>query len=289
MTRRQLAPYLFLAPAALFALAFLVGPMLFALYVSATDWDGIAAPRPVGLGNYLYLFARDPFFLQSVANTFVFAAGSLVIGIPLALGIAAVVVRSRYRAMWRTLFWLPMITNVVAVAYIWRFVFADTSGPLNRLLDLAHLPGPEWLTSMDWAMPSVILASVWMTLGHNVLLFVAGLNEIEPSYHEAAALDGAGPLRLFVHITLPLLRPTLLFVGVTSLITALSSFALMLILTEGGPARATTVTGLYLYDMAFTDQRLGRASAAAYVMAAIILGFRLLQLRLLRRGGVEAH
>jgi multiple sugar transport system permease protein len=138
-------------------------------------------------------------------------------------------------------------------------------------------------------MPSVILVSAWMTLGHNVLLFLAGLSEIDRSYYEAAELDGAGPFRLFRHVTLPLLRPTLLFVTVTSLITALSSFALMLILTEGGPARATTVAGLYLYDMAFTDLRLGRASAAAYVLAAIILVFSLLQLRLLRRGGVEAH
>ena len=289
LSSRGLAPYLFLAPAALFALAFLNGPLLFALFISTGDWNGLGAVRPVGLANNRYLFAQDPFFLRSVANTFVFAFGSLGIGVPLALAIAAAIARSRLQAMWRTLFWLPMITNIVAIAYLWRFVLGDTNGLLNRLLDLLRLPGPEWLTSMDWAMPSVILVSAWMTLGHNVLLFLAGLNEIDRSYYEAAELDGAGPFRLFRHVTLPLLRPTLLFVTVTSLITALSSFALMLILTEGGPARATTVTGLYLYDMAFTDLRLGRASAAAYVLAAIILALSLLQLRLLRRGGAEAH
>lgn len=289
LSSRRSAPYVFLAPAALFALAFLIGPLLFALFVSMTDWDGIGPARPVGIGNYLYLFAQDPFFLQSVINTFVFAAGSLAVGVPLALGIAAAIARSRYQTIWRTLFWLPMITNIVAIAYIWRFVLDDTNGLFNRVLDLLGLPGPDWLTSIDWAMPSVILVSAWMTLGHNVLLFLAGLNEIDASYAEAAELDGAGPIRLFWHVTLPLLRPTLLFVSVTSLITALSSFALMLILAEGGPARATTVAGLYLYDMAFTDLRLGRASAAAYILAAIILGFSLLQLRLLRRGGVEAH
>jgi multiple sugar transport system permease protein len=287
-TSRRLAPYLFLAPAAVFALCFLIGPLLFVLFISTTNWDAIGAPQPVGFANYLYLFTRDPFFLQSVLNTFVFAAGSLAIGVPLSLIVAAVIARSRYQALWRTMFWLPMITNVVAVAYVWRFVLGDTNGLLNRALDLFGLPGPNWLTDPSVAMPSVILVSAWMTLGHNVLLFLAGLNEIDQSYYEAAELDGAGPLRLFWHVTLPLLRPTILFVAVTSLITALSSFALMLIHTDGGPARATTVAGLYLYDMAFTDLRLGRASAAAYVLAAIILAFSLIQLRLLRRGGLEA-
>ncbi|SFS12472.1 carbohydrate ABC transporter permease [Sphingomonas jatrophae] len=286
---RGLAPYLFLAPAALFALVFLVGPLGFALWVSTTDWNGIGAARPVGWGNYRYLFEQDPFFMRSLLNTFLFAAGSLIVGVPLALGIAVLIARSRLQSMWRMLFWLPMITNIVAIAYIWRFLLNDTNGLLNRALDLLGLPGPDWLTGINWAMPSLIMVSAWMTLGHNVLLFLAGLNEIDHSYHEAAELDGAGPLRLFWHVTLPLLRPTLLFVTVTSLITALSSFALMLVMTEGGPARATTVAGLYLYDMAFTDLRLGRASAAAFVLAAIILAFSLAQFRLLRRGGVERH
>ena len=289
LSSRRVAPYVFMAPVALFALCFFVGPLLFAAWISLTDWNGTAAPRFVGLGNYLYLFAADPYFLQSVLNTFVFAVGSLALGVPLALIIAALIARSRAQTMWRTIFWLPMITNIVAIAYIWRFVLNDTNGLLNRALDLFGLPGPNWLTSMGMAMPSIILVSAWMTLGNNVLLFLTGLNNLDRSYFEAAELDGAGPLQTFWHVTLPLLRPTILFVMVTSLITALSSFALMMILTEGGPARSTTVAGLYLYDMAFTDLRLGRASAAAYVLAAIILAFSLLQLRLLRRGGVESH
>ena len=283
------APWLFLAPALLFGLCFLVGPLLFALYVSTTDWDGIGTAHATGLANYLYLFTADPFFVQSVVNTFAFAAGSLALGVPLALAVAALVARSRHQGLWRTLFWLPMVTNIVAVAYIWRFILGDTSGLLNRALAVLGLPGPDWLTTPTLAMPSVILVAAWLTLGHNVLLFLAGLNEIDPVYYEAAELDGADPLRQFWYVTLPLLRPTIVFVGVTSLITALSSFALMLVLTEGGPARSTTVAGLYLYDMAFTDLRLGRASAAAWVLAAIILGFSLLQLRLLRRGGLEAR
>lgn len=289
LSSKRAAPYLFLAPVMLFALCFLIGPLLFALGVSLTSWDGMSPPRMIGADNYVYLFVRDPFFLRSVANTFAFAAGSLLVGIPLALVIAVLIANSRFQTMWRTLYWLPAITNIVAIAYIWRFVLNDTNGLLNRVLDLFGLPGPNWLTGISLAMPSVILVSAWMTLGHNVLLFLAGLTDQDRSLHEAAELDGAGALGAFWHVTLPLLRPTILFVTVTSVITALSSFALMMVMTDGGPARATTVTGLYLYDMAFTDLRLGRASAAAYLLSAIILVFSLLQLRLLRRGGVEAH
>ena len=197
--------------------------------------------------------------------------------------------RSRFQPFWRTAYWLPMITNIVAVAYIWWYILNDTSGLLNRTLDLFGLPGPNWLTDPSLSMFSVILVASWMSIGQNILVFLSGLSEIDETYYEAARLDGANPLQLFWHVTLPLLRPTILFVLITSFITSLSSFVLMLVLTEGGPARSTTVTGLYLYDMAFTDLRLGRASAAAYILFAIIFVISLIQLRLLRRGGVEAH
>lgn len=278
-----------MAPAAIFGLGFFAGPLLFAAYVSLTNWDAATAPTWVGLGNYVYLFARDRFFLTSIWNTFCFAAGSVALGVPAALFAAVLISRARHQTFWRTVYWLPMITNIVAVAYIWWYILNDTSGILNRTLDLFGLPGPDWLTSTSTSMISVIMVSAWLSIGQNVLLFLAGLNDIDESYYEAARLDGANPLQLFRHVTLPLLRPTILFVLITSLITSLSSFALMLVLTEGGPARSTMVTGLYLYDMAFTDLRLGRASAAAYVLFAIILAVSLVQLRLLRRGGVEGH
>jgi multiple sugar transport system permease protein len=230
---------------------------------------------------------HDGFFLTSVWNTLVFAAGSVIVGVPLALIAAALISQSRYQSVWRTIYWLPMITNIVAVAYIWRYILNDTSGLLNRTLDVFGLGGPDWLTSPSTAMLSVIMVASWMSIGQNVLVFLSGLTEIDESYYEAARLDGANPLQLFWHVTIPLLRPTIVFVLITSLINALSAFVLMLILTEGGPARSTTVTGLYLYDMAFTDLRLGRASAAAYILFALIFVISLIQLRLLRRGGVE--
>ncbi len=289
LSSKRVAPYLFMAPVLVLGLAMFVGPLLFAAYVSFTDWDGVASPKWVGLQNYAYLLGRDRFFPTSIWNTFYFAAGSVIVGVPYALLAAAMISRSRYQSFWRTVYWLPMITNIVAVAYIWRYILNDTSGLLNRTLDVFGLPGPDWLTTPSTSMFSVIMVASWMSIGQNVLLFLAGLSDIDESYYEAAQLDGANPLQLFWHVTIPLLRPTILFVLITSVITSLSSFVLMLILTEGGPARSTTVTGLYLYDMAFTDLRLGRASAAAYILFAIIFAVSLVQLRLLRRGGVEAH
>lgn len=289
LSSKRVAPYLFVAPVLVLGAAFFVGPLLFAAYVSFTNWDGVTAPTWVGLGNYEYLFTRDPFFVTSLAKTFYFAGGSVLVGVPSALVIAVLIHRSRWQAMWRTIYWLPMITNIVAVGYIWYFILNDTSGLLNRALDVFHLPGPMWLTSTSTAMISVIIVAAWMTLGQNVLLYLTGLNDIDECYYEAARLDGASPLQLFWHVTIPLLRPTTLFVLVTSLISALSSFVLMMVLTSGGPVQSTTVTGLYIYDMAFTDLRLGRASAGAYILFAIIFAISLVQLRVLRRGGVEAH
>lgn len=286
---RQVAPYLFMAPALLFGVGFFVGPLLFAAYISLTNWDAASAPVWVGLDNYIYLFTRDRFFLTSIGYTFYFAAGSVAAGVPSALLVAVLVSRSKHQSFWRTVYWLPMITNIVAVAYIWWYILNDTSGILNRALDVLGLPGPNWLTSPTFSMISVILVAAWMSVGQNVLLFLSGINEIDESYYEAGRLDGANPFQLFWHVTLPMLRPTILFVLITSLITSLSSFVLMMVLTEGGPARSTTVTGLYLYDMAFTDLRLGRASAAAYILFAIIFAISLVQLRLLRRGGVDSH
>lgn len=289
LSSKRVAPYLFVAPALLLGLGFFAGPLLFAAYVSLTDWDSVSSPHWVGLQNYAYLLGQDRFFLTSIGNTFYFAAGSVLLGVPSALVVAAMIARSRYQSVWRTVYWLPMITNIVAVAYIWWYILNDTSGILNRTLDLLHLPGPDWLTSASTSMISVIMVAAWMSVGQNVLLFLTGLNDIDECYYEAGRLDGANPVQLFWHVTIPLLRPTILFVFITSLITSLSSFALMMILTEGGPARSTTVTGLYLYDMAFTDLRLGRASAAAYILFAIIFAVSLVQLRLMRRGGVENH
>ncbi len=289
LSSKKGAPYVFLAPVFVFGLLFFIIPLGFSAYISLTEWNSVATPRWVGLANYIYLFGHDPFLKASLVATFAFALGMIALGVPTALILAYVISLSRYSGIWRAMFWLPMITNLVAVAYIWKFLLADTSGLLNRMLDVLGLPGPNWLTDPSLSMLSVVVVAVWVSLGHNILLFATGLNEIDETYYEAARIDGADSFKLLWHITIPLLRPTIVFVLITNFITALSSFALMLVLTEGGPARSTTVTGLYIYEMAFSDLRLGRASAAAYVLFAIVLLISLVQLRILRRGGVSGY
>ena len=288
---KQAAPWIFMAPALAFAVVFFILPLVFAFYISLTKWDSLSPPKWVGMDNYTYILSIDPVFWQTFWNTLYFAFGSIVLGVPLAVALAYAFGRSRWQGLWRSIYWLPMITNVVAVAYIWSFVLDDRWGMMNRTLGLLGLGAPGWLTNPSIAMTSVILIFVWMQLGQNMLLFSAGLSDIDESYYEAARLDGASERQVFFQITLPLLMPTTLFVLITNFIAGLSYFALMLALSDGtgGPMRSTTVTGLYMYQVAFSDLRIGRASAMAYVLAAVILVITLIQLRLFRRGGVEAH
>ena len=287
--RPKSVPYLFLSPALLFAAAFFVLPLLVAVYLAFTNFQAFAPHAFVGFRNFSYLLTRDPFFVDTMKHTVVFAIGSLVIGIPLSLLVAYAISVSRYKTVWRCIFWLPMATNVVSVAFEWKFLLDGPTGLVNRILDLLHLPGPSWLGDPRLAMFSVILVFVWMTLGSNMLLLSAGLEGLDESTFEAARIDGANAMQLLLQIALPLLKPTLLFVMTTDLILCFSSFPLMLVLTEGGPAQSTTVTALYMYQMAFGDLRLGRASAAAFILFLMIFAVTMAQLRLFRRGGLESY
>ena len=289
LSSRAVTPWLFLAPVILFGLVFLVLPLGYAAYISLTRWNGLTAPSWVGLDQYAYVLTTDPRFWSTFLNTVTFSFGTIALGVPLAMILAYAFTRAYGQAFWRSIYWLPYVTNVVAVAYIWQFVLDDSYGLVNRVLGLLGLPGPGWLTDPALAMPSVILVFVWMQLGHNLLLFSAGLQSIDESYYEAARLDGANAVQLFTRITVPLLKPTILFVLITNFITGLSYFVLMLVLTEGGPVGSTTVTALHMYNTAFFDLRYGRAAAIAFVLFAFVLLVTLIQLRVFRRGGVESH
>lgn len=287
--KHRYIPYIFLSPAFLFASIFFVLPLGLALYLTFTNFQAFAPHHFIGLRNYEYLLARDPFFFQTMRNTGIFAVGSLAIGIPLSLVMAYTISKSRFKAFWRSIFWLPMATNVVAVAFEWKFLLDGSTGLVNRVLDIFGLPGPGWLSNPKLAMLSVILVFVWMTLGSNMLLLSAGLEGLDESAFEAARIDGASTFSLFLRIVLPLLKPTLLFVVTTDLIICLSSFPLMLVLTEGGPAQSTTVTALYMYQMAFANLRLGRASAAAFILFLLIFAVTIVQMRMFRHGGLETY
>lgn len=285
---KAIAPYLFLAPALLFGLVFLLLPLGFSLYLTFTRWNPLSTPRWVGLDQYRYLLT-DPTFLSTLGNTMIFALGTVFVGVPLALIIAYAFTFSRGRSVWRTLYWLPMVTNVVAVGYLWQYLLDGTYGLVNTLLSYVGINGPAWLSDPGAAMVAVIVVAVWMGIGQNMLLFSAGIEGLNTTLFEAARIDGANAFQVFWHIALPLLRPTMLFVMVTSFIAGMGSFSLILVLTEGGPMNATNVTALHMYQTAFQDLRMGRAAAMAFILFVLIFIVTLVQLRVFRRGGVEAY
>ena len=275
-----------------FFVVFFLAPIATSLYLSFTSWNPLGSPRWMGVQNYEYLLTVDPRFWGTVANTFTFAFGVVFIGVPLALVIAFLLTHSRGKTIWRSIYWLPMVTNVVAVGFVWSFILHPTYGLVNSSLATIGIRGPGWLTDPSTAMVAVIIVAVWITLGHNMLIFSAGLEGIDETYYEAGRIDGANGFQSFWNITLPLLRPTLLFVSVTSFIAGMGSFTLILVMTAqdpGGPLHSTNVTSLYMYQMAFQDLRMGRASAVAFLLFAIIFVITLIQLRIFRRGGVEQY
>ena len=276
------APYLFLAPVLLFSAVFFVLPVIFSVYLSLTRWNPLSEPTWRGLRNYEYIFTRDSAFWDTMVNTFTVAGGLVVIGVPISLVLAAIFAQSRGRTFWRSILFLPQVTNVVAIGYIWQFVLDDNYGLINRALGEMGFRGPDWLSDPTWAMVSVIMVMVWYEAGKNMLVFSAAIDGIDPELAEAATLDGAGPVRVFWSITLPLIRPALIFVTITSFITGMGWFALILAMTGGDPRGATNVTALYIYNMAFEDLRMGRASAGALILFAVVAIIAIFQFRALR-------
>jgi ABC-type sugar transport system permease subunit len=284
--RRALAGYAFVAPALLFLLVFALGPFLFTIYVSLHDWNMLTPVSSMpfrGLENYRYLLVEDPLFLETFKNTVVFAVGNVAISVLLALAVALVLNRRvRFRALWRAAFFLPYVTSSVAISIVWANLYQANYGPVNGILELLRLPTQRFLADPGQAMPSVIAVAVWHGVGYYMIIFLAGLQAIPADVYEAARLDGANPRRLFLTITLPLLRPTLLFVVVVNTIASLQVFDFAFILTGGGPVNATNTLVLYMYDTAFQFLRMGRATAMAVMLFAVIFGMTLVQLRLLR-------
>lgn len=289
MTReRRLAPYLFLAPTIVLGTIFFVVPLLVSFALSFAVWDSLKAPRFVGIANYRYLLTRDPLFYESLWNTARFVGATVIIGVPLAMALAVAFRRSRWKPLWRSAFWLPMVTNIVAVAYVWQFLLADPYGLVNRTLSAIGIAGPAWLADPAWAMSAIILVFIWFHLGQDMMLISAGLDAVDDEVEEAAALDGANRWEVLWHITLPLIRPTMLLVLMTNLVKGIGYFALMLVLTDGGPANSTNVAALHVYRLAFENLRLGMASAAAYLLLAVVMVVLLVQFRVMRRGGLDA-
>jgi multiple sugar transport system permease protein len=283
------AGWLFLAPALLLIGVFFVLPVAASLVLSLTDYDiyAVAAPgnaRVVGLANYARL-AHDSVFWRALGNTFYFALVGGPLTVAVALGAALLVSAKlvRAQAFFRTVYFAPFVTTLVAVAVVWRYLYHPQYGLLNYALGLLGVAPIDWLGDPRWAMPAIILMSVWKNFGYNMLIFVAALQSVPQELYEAAELDGAGPVRRFRHITLPMLGPALAFVGVVTMIGYFQLFAEPYVMTLGGPLRATTSVVLYMYEEGFRWWRMGFAAAIAFVLFVVVAGATALQRRLGRR------
>jgi multiple sugar transport system permease protein len=284
--RRNLTGWSFLAPAGLHLAAFTVGPLVFAGWLSLHRWSLLDAARPfIGLGNYAAVLT-DPAWWNAVKNTAVFTL-NVPVSMAVALGLALLVQRKlRGIVALRAVFFLPTITSLVAVAIIWQWMFNSEFGLLNWLLSLVHLGPVPWLTSPRTALPALMLMSVWLVVGYQMVLFQAGLAAIPQDLYDAARIDGAGPWRRFLHVTLPGLRHTLFFVLVTSIIGSFQIFGAVYVMTEGGPLHSTDVAVFHVYEEAWEYFRFGRAAAMSWVLFAIIFVVTWVQFRVVERRAV---
>jgi len=282
------AGWLFITPALFLLAVFFALPVVGGLLLSLTDFDLYAVADPgaarfVGLANFTSVLA-DGAFWRTFANTltFVLLGAPLSIAVSLAAALLLDHRRARLRGLFRTIYFVPVVTTLVSVAIVWRYLYHPRYGLLNHGLGLLGLEPIDWLGDPRFAMPAIILA-VWKNFGYNMLIFLAGLQTIPDALYEAASIDGAGAWRRFRHITLPGLAPTALFVGVTTLIGFFQLFAEPYVMTQGGPLGATRSLVLMMYEEGFRWWRMGLASTVAVLLLAITVVAAFVQLRLQRR------
>ena len=283
------AAWLFVAPALALIFVFFFLPVAASLLLSLTDFDIYAVAssentRFVALRNYGQLF-RTPLFWSSLRNTLYFAlvGGPLTIAVSLGAALLLNAKMVRWRSFFRTIYFTPFVTTLVAVAIVWRYLYHTRYGLLNYALGALGVGPVDWLGDPRWAMPAIIVMAVWKNFGYNMLIFIAGLQSIPDELYDAANVDGAGPVRRFLNVTLPMLGPTLLFVAVITMIGYFQLFAEPYVMTQGGPLRSTTSVVLYMYEEGFRWWRLGYAAAIAFVLFVVILIATMIQIRIQRR------
>lgn len=280
--------YLFLAPAVSVIALFFVVPVLAALVMSFTDFDIYALAnldmlRFIGLRNYADLL-DNPLFWKALGNTFYFVLIGGPLSVLVSLG-AALLVNSRlarFKSLFRTVYFLPVVTTLVAVAVIWRYFYHPRFGLLNYLLSLIGVDPIDWLGDPMWAMPAIILLAIWKNFGYNMLIFVAGLQNIPDQLYEAARIDGAGAIQAFRQITIPMLAPTTAFIVIITMIGYFQLFAEPYVMTQGGPLYSTFSIVMLMYDQGFRWWSMGYAAAIAFVLFLVILLATIVQLRIQR-------
>jgi multiple sugar transport system permease protein len=288
--RRAWAGRIFVAPNLAALGLFMLFPLAFSLYMSLQKWDLFTPPRFVGVANFRTLFTADPLFVIALRNTVVFTVGTVVPTVLISLGVAGILNRKlKGIGIFRTVIFVPLAVSSVVMAVVWQFVFNVDDGLLNTMLGWVGLGPVPWLIDPRWAMVSLCVVSVWKSVPFATVVLLAAMQGVPETLYEAAKIDGAGELRRFVHITVPLLRGALSFVVVISIINAFQAFDLVYVLTggNGGPETGTYVLGIMVFQHAFAFLEFGYASALAWVIFAILLALTALQLRFARRVPLE--
>jgi len=279
--RKYYIPYLFIAVPLTSMVAFLYIPMVISFWWSLNDYSGLQAAHFVGLGNYVELLTHDKIFIKSLVNTTLFVLLGMGIGPTLGLLTALLLNQKiRFQSLFRTAYFLPVMTSLVVVATIWVMLY-NQNGLFNTILVDLGLPRVGWLSDPHVSLLSVVIASVWQGFGFETVVFLAALQSIPKEFYEAAMIDGAGAMQRFWYITLPSLRPVIVFVYIIGIIGSYQVFDQIYVMTSGGPVYSTSTIVYYLF-IKFRDLRLGYASAIAYILFAILVIFSYLQLRLSR-------
>lgn len=282
--REAIEGFLYISPWILGFLIFAAGPMLASFALSFTQYNILKPPTFIGLENYNVVFSRDRLFYQSLTRTAYYAMAIVAIGVAGSL-LLAVLLNQRLKGTvaFRTVFFVPSLTPIVASALLWGWIFHPELGLLNNGLALVGIKGPGWLTTTEWAIPSLVLMALWGGLGGGrMIIFLAGLQGVPQELYEAASIDGAGVWARFRNVTLPMITPTVFFNLVLGIIGSFSVFAVAYVATQGGPARATYFYVYHIFNRGFADSDMGYASALAWVFFAILLFFTAIQFRLQR-------
>jgi multiple sugar transport system permease protein len=278
--RGVLAGYLFISPVVLGYLLWVAGPMVIAVWLSLTDWDLLRKPNFVGLENYRTMI-QDDLFWKSLGVTLYYTLVSVPLSLVLSFAVALLMnVQVRGIAWFRTLFYMPSIVPAVANAVLWVWVLNSEFGLLNVLLRWLGLPKVLWLQDPNWAMPSLIVMSLW-AVGGAIVIYLAGLQGIPQHLYEAAEIDGANTWNRFRHVTIPMMSPVIFFNLVIGLIGALQTFTQGYLITQGGPQNSTLFYGLHIYRSAFRDFKMGYAAALSWVLFALVLVLSLFVFRYL--------
>jgi len=294
--RENLTGFGFLAPNALGFMIFGFLPIFASLLLSFTEWELLTPIKWVGLRNFIQILGfhkeagrivpNDPYFWKYLYNTFYF-----MLGIPLGMAVSlilALLMNQKLKGIlvFRTIYFMPVVSSMVACALLWRWIYHPEVGLLNMFLLLFHIHGPDWLGSTTWAKPALIAMGIWKGAGYNMLLYLAALQGIPEELYEAARVDGANRIQQFWHITWPLLGPTNFFIIIMGVIGGFQSFDVQYIMTGGGPANSTKTIVFYIYEKAFSMFQMGYAAALAWILAAMIFVFTLLQWKMM---GKKVH